>query len=75
MGLDPDLDDMRHADLWETVCESMAEETAKYAKDFYEENPELAPEKEIELAEAFRMYFLGAVDKLRDYLPRELLTL
>ncbi|MFX0103652.1 MAG: PIG-L deacetylase family protein [Candidatus Hodarchaeota archaeon] len=75
MGLDPDLEDMAHEDLWEMVCESMAEETAKYAVEFYKENPELAPEKEIEHAEAFRMYFLGAVDKLRDYLPKELLTL
>ena len=75
MGLNPDLDDISNDDLWDTICESMAEETAQEAMEFYSRNVELAPKVPMQFAEAFRMQYLGSVEKVRDMLPKECLVL
>ncbi len=73
MDLDPEILDMTPEDLWRMVCEFMAEETAKYAAVYYQQHPEQMPDHLPEAADAFRLYFLGAVEKLREYLPDECL--
>jgi len=75
MGLDPEIMNMGKEEIWGTICESMAEETAGFANEFYDQHPDLAPKIRMTHAESFRLYFLGAVEKLRDYLPKDLLTL
>jgi len=75
MGLEPDLDDISPQDLWESVCESMAEETAKASIAFYAQHKNIAPRIKLMFAEAFRMQYLGAMEKIHDYLPKEYLTL
>jgi LmbE family N-acetylglucosaminyl deacetylase len=75
IGLDPDLDDIDPNDLWDTVCETDAQTVAKESWEFYKKNPKLAPIVPLEYAESFRMCYLGAVEKIRSYLPKECLTL
>lgn len=71
MGLKPDLDDLTPQDLWESVCESMAEETAKVGNAYYTQHKGIAPRIKFMQAEAFRMQYLGAMEKIHDYLPKE----
>ncbi|MBD3185384.1 hypothetical protein GF325_01040 [Candidatus Bathyarchaeota archaeon] len=75
IGLNPDLDDISYEELWETVCESMAGDTAKEARAFHEIHQDIAPRIKPEHAEAFRMQYLGAVEKIRDFLPKRCLVL
>lgn len=75
LGMNPDLAGVDHADLWDTVCESMAEETGKVATQFYHAHKDIAPKVPMQHAEAFRMQYLGAVEKVREFLPKECLLL
>ncbi|MBN2149941.1 MAG: PIG-L family deacetylase [Candidatus Lokiarchaeota archaeon] len=71
MGLKPDLDDIEPQDLWESVCESMAEEAARAGNEYYEQHGDISPRLKLIQAEAFRMQYLGAMEKIHEYLPRE----
>nr|MDO8083929.1 PIG-L family deacetylase [Candidatus Sigynarchaeum springense] len=71
MGLKPDLDDLSPQDLWESVCESMAEETAMAGNEYYALHKDIAPRIKLMQAEAFRMQYLGAMEKIHEYLPKE----
>jgi len=53
----------------------MAEETAKASVVFYAQHKQIAPRIKLTLAEAFRMQYLGAMEKIHDYLPKDYLTL
>ncbi len=75
LGLDPELMEVPPMSLWEAVCESSAQDHAEEANLFYKNHPDLAPRVPFEYAEAFRLYYLGAVEKLRSLLPKELQTL
>jgi LmbE family N-acetylglucosaminyl deacetylase len=75
LGLDPEIKDVNFEELWSGVCESYAKAHASEAAAYYKTHPNLAPRVYPEFAEAFRLYYLGAVEKLRDLLPKELLTL
>jgi LmbE family N-acetylglucosaminyl deacetylase len=75
LGLDPEVTEVSPQDLWDAVCESSAKGHAEEALAFYKTHPQLAPRVYPSHAEAFRLYYLGAVEKLRDLLPKELLTL
>ncbi|MBD3353319.1 MAG: hypothetical protein GF364_17695 [Candidatus Lokiarchaeota archaeon] len=70
-GLDPDLDDIDREDLWFNVCESDAKSCARESRKYYQNHPKLAPRVPLEYAESFRMCFLGAVEKIKSYLPKE----
>lgn len=74
MGMDPDLASIDNSDLWESVCDSMAAEAAAAGNKYHAEHPGIAPKINLEKAEAFRMQFLGAVEKVREFLPRECFT-
>ena len=71
MGLTPDLTDIPLEELWKTVCESNAEEMAQMAKSYFNVHVELAPHIPLLMAEGFRIYYLGVVEKLSGYLPKE----
>lgn len=75
MGLDPEVLELEYEDLWETLCESIGKEVAAEGNKFYQKNPELSPRVPLEFAESMRLYYLGIVEKLRDFLPKELLTI
>jgi len=75
MGLNPALDDVTPGDLWDSVVDSWAEETAKAANLYYAQHKDIAPRIKPMKAEAFRMQYLGAVEKVHDYLPQEYLLL
>lgn len=75
LGLNPEVKEQNPQDLWDNVCEGYAKGHATEALQFYKTNPDLAPRVYPEFAEAFRLYYLGAVEKLRNFLPKELLTL
>jgi LmbE family N-acetylglucosaminyl deacetylase len=75
MGLNPGvLDEIDPMDLWESVCDSMGKERAQQAAVYYKKNPAATPRVPLEYAEAFRLIFLGAVEKVRNYLPKELIS-
>jgi LmbE family N-acetylglucosaminyl deacetylase len=74
LGLDPELKEVPNKDLWEAVCESSANEHAQEGMQFYKTHPHLAPRVPLQYAEAFRLCYLGSVEKLRDLLPKSLLT-
>lgn len=66
MGVELELFDMPKDQLWPMVCRQMAEAAAEEARRMY-------PHREkIELAEAFRMQYIGVVEKIRDFLPDRL---
>jgi len=75
MGLQPEILEFPIDKIWKTVCESSAKQTAEQSIEFFKKHPNLAPRVNLEYAEAYRMYYLGAVEKLREFLPKELLTL
>lgn len=75
LGLDPEVMEVPFTGLWEAVCESSAQGHAEEGMLFYKSHPDLAPRVPLEYAEAFRLYYLGAVEKLRNLLPKELQTL
>ncbi len=75
LGLDPEVMEVPPIGLWEAVCESSAQGHAEEGMIFYKSHPDLAPRVPLEYAEAFRLYYLGAVEKLRNLLPKELQTL
>jgi LmbE family N-acetylglucosaminyl deacetylase len=62
-------------ELWSTTCESEAKSIANEAMEFYKKNPKIAPEIPLEFAESFRMCYLGVIEKIRSYLPKECLIL
>jgi LmbE family N-acetylglucosaminyl deacetylase len=61
--------------LWEIVSESDAKTTAIESGEFYKKFPNLAPSKPLNHAESFRLCYLGVLEKIRSYLPKECLTL
>lgn len=77
--MDPQLSGLigNPAALWYVICESSAIQTANEAalcsKSHATETP--VSQGKLEFAEAFRLYFLGAVEKLRPFLPKELLSI
>ena len=66
MGVDFPLFKMPKEHLWPMVCEQIAEGFAQDCRKMYPER------KDIKLAEAFRLQYLGVVEKVRNFLPKEL---
>lgn len=55
------LFDMPPPDIWRLMCRQIAEDTAAECISWN-------PEREIHLAEAFRLQYLGVIDKIKDFL-------
>lgn len=52
--------------VWPTICKEIAKEAAKICKKLHPKR------RNIRFAEAFRLKYLGVVDKLRDMLPKSI---
>ncbi len=72
LGYIPDLDKIDIEDLWGMICESNAKDTAMIANKYYNNHPEISPNIKFRKAEAFRIYFPGVVEKIKDILPKEI---
>jgi hypothetical protein len=75
MGFHFELLDAPPENIWKTFCQSIATENAKLADLYYQKHPELAPEIKPKSADAFRLHFLGTVEKIRGFLPKEYLQM
>ncbi|HME53568.1 MAG TPA: PIG-L deacetylase family protein [Candidatus Lokiarchaeia archaeon] len=75
IGLVLPMNNATPEELWDNYADITAVETAKIANAYYAQHKAIAPHTRLLKAEAFRMQYLGAVEKARDLLPREFLIL
>jgi hypothetical protein len=71
IGVRLDLETRPREEIWRMFAESLALDAARDGNTYYEQCPHLKPVKRLLKANAFRLVFLGAAEKIRDFLPRE----